>query len=383
MIFNQKNLNDAKAIKRLNINQEKNSVSRLYNLDILRFLCAIMILFYHFCYRGYHSDQWILIQYPEVAFIAKNLWLGVSFFFIISGFVIAYSIENKTAHQFAVSRIARLYPAFLICMTITALFMLFFDKNIDEFKLTAARYFANLGMTPQIFGQKFMDGAYWSIVVEIIFYFWIFIFLILNIYQSKKYIILTSWAIISLINEFYIHSKILKISLCTTYAGYFIIGIVFYEIFKNNNRIKPIYGLLFLLSFFIAMSDEMQYIAWMNKENINLNDQFNFYYFTLKMIIISFIFNIAIRIKPIITSNYCVILGGLTYPLYLIHQNAGYMMFHMLSDLMNKWLILVVTISCMVFASYLIFQYCEPWGRKVIYKLDQYFTQFFLKKSAQ
>jgi hypothetical protein len=37
------------------------------------------------------------------------------------------------------------------------------------------QWLANLTMLAPMFGQPFMDGAYWSIVIEIIFYGWVMI----------------------------------------------------------------------------------------------------------------------------------------------------------------------------------------------------------------
>jgi peptidoglycan/LPS O-acetylase OafA/YrhL len=49
---------------------------------------------------------------------ARYGFLGVPIFFIISGYVIAYSAE-RTAAAFAIARVSRIYPTFLFCMTLT------------------------------------------------------------------------------------------------------------------------------------------------------------------------------------------------------------------------------------------------------------------------
>jgi peptidoglycan/LPS O-acetylase OafA/YrhL len=46
-------------------------------------------------------------------------------FFVISGFVIAYSAEGRTATGFAIARFSRIYPTFVFCMTLTCLAIAF------------------------------------------------------------------------------------------------------------------------------------------------------------------------------------------------------------------------------------------------------------------
>jgi peptidoglycan/LPS O-acetylase OafA/YrhL len=65
-------------------------------------------------------------------------------------------------------------------------------------------------------------------------------------------------------------------------------------------------------------------------------------------------------------------IGVLTYPLYLIHQIIGYVIFNNLSAYMNKYLIVVSTIFFMIFASYLISEKVEPIIHKLLkVKLEQ------------
>ena len=88
--------------------------NRLANLDLLRLLAAVMVVFYHYTYSGYATGSWNPVAYPELSPITQHFWGGVSLFFIISGFVIAYSAQNRSAFDFLTSRIARLYPAFIV-----------------------------------------------------------------------------------------------------------------------------------------------------------------------------------------------------------------------------------------------------------------------------
>ena len=53
------------------------------------------------------------------------------------------------------------------------------------------------------------------------------------------------------------------------------------------------------------------------------------------------------------------ILGALTYPLYLIHQNIGYMLFNIMHKHLNKYVILVSVTLVVSATAYLIHIYIE------------------------
>jgi peptidoglycan/LPS O-acetylase OafA/YrhL len=71
-------------------------------------------------------------------------------------------------------------------------------------------------------------------------------------------------------------------------------------------------------------------------------------------------------------------LGMLTYPLYLIHQNIGFIIFNNFDGAVNKYVLLSGTILLMLVISYLISEFYEPkvsqFLRKKIKKLTARFA---------
>src|SRR5882762_2012270 len=94
--------------------------SRVEALDLLRLAAVLAVVLYHFGFWGPAHQTAI----PSMASFAKYGFLGVPVFFIISGFVIAYSAEGRTATGFAIARFSRIYPTFVFCMTLTFLALL-------------------------------------------------------------------------------------------------------------------------------------------------------------------------------------------------------------------------------------------------------------------
>ena len=91
---------------------------------------------------------------------------GVAIFFLISGFVVPFSIrgERPLAH-FAISRLFRLYPALWF-----ALAVLTATAWVSGEPPATATVLANMTMAPTILGQPWLSPIYWTLFVELVFY---------------------------------------------------------------------------------------------------------------------------------------------------------------------------------------------------------------------
>ena len=65
---------------------------RVNEIDLLRFIAALAVVFFHYAFRGYAADDLSILPYPLLAPLAKYGYLGVELFFMISGFVILTSL---------------------------------------------------------------------------------------------------------------------------------------------------------------------------------------------------------------------------------------------------------------------------------------------------
>lgn len=75
-------------------------------------------------------------------------------------------------------------------------------------------------------------------------------------------------------------------------------------------------------------------------------------------------------------------LGALTYPLYLLHGHIGYVVFHRLGHLFNKYVLLAGLLALMLLAAYLISTRIEkPFGRPLGQRVNRLLDYFV--KSAE
>lgn len=114
-------------------------------------------------------------QFPELAAYSWWGWVGVEIFFVISGFVIAYSSANASFPRFVRSRFLRLFPAILVCASITLAVILATD--LMPFSRAIEAYWRTLVIWP--FGG-WLDNVYWTLSVELTFYVVVAVFLLLG-----------------------------------------------------------------------------------------------------------------------------------------------------------------------------------------------------------
>lgn len=158
-----------------------------FAIDGLRFLCALMVAFHHLFFWSWASP-WTNIgdtrqifagvaQFPSAVWWTWFGWIGVQIFFVISGFAITNSAVRVSPMQFWVGRVLRLYPAVWVCATLSLAAQYF----IGGISLSAlfGRYAKSMLLVPwSVF--TWLDGAYWTLAVEISFYASIFLVLALK-----------------------------------------------------------------------------------------------------------------------------------------------------------------------------------------------------------
>ena len=140
---------------------------RLRSIDALRGVAAIAVVLYHFTWGFDHLGP---PHVPPLRFGAAVYGhLGVDLFFVISGFVILRTLERTTGlADFAVSRFARLYPAYLVAMAVTL--VVEFGMGINPRHLGLGDVMASAFMASDAFGRRYVDPSYWTLGFEVVFY---------------------------------------------------------------------------------------------------------------------------------------------------------------------------------------------------------------------
>jgi peptidoglycan/LPS O-acetylase OafA/YrhL len=155
---------------------------RIEIVDGFRALAIALVIGFHYFSRWTppRYDQNLYPYGPWLADVPlfSHGGLGVELFFIVSGFVISLTLHNcRDWSDFAWKRFARLFPAILLCSIVTFAVIRAvpggpFSASFRDFLPSVT--FTNPELWRRVFGVPFaqIDGAYWSLEVEVKFYFW-------------------------------------------------------------------------------------------------------------------------------------------------------------------------------------------------------------------
>lgn len=348
------------------------SKDRFYEIDLLRFLAALAVVLYHYTFRGFAEGGYSPVEYPVIGEFFKYGSYGVQLFFIISGFVILMTATKRDAAHFVISRITRLYPAFWVCVTLTALVIAW--KGGELFQVGLVQYLVNLTMISGFVGVEMIDGVYWTLLVEIKFYALIFMLLITGQIARIEWF-LAFWLVLTAVAFVAPLPKIITFLFLTDWSAFFIAGALFYLI--RQKGLNLVRGGMLWLSFMLAIFENIRQLS-------HLEDMYNSHFspFVTSALITAFFvifLLIALGKTQRINSPRLISLGVLTYPLYLIHQNIGFIIYHEIGDAVNRYLLLAALVSVMLLVAWLIHKLIEqPTGRVMNRWLKQGWAKYGL-----
>ena len=229
---------------------------------------------------------------------------GVHLFFIISGFVIFWTLNRtKTPFDFIVSRFSRLYPVYWVSIFITVLFVVFFE--LPDRVPTLSQVLVNLTMLQAFVKVQSVDGVYWTLAVELIFYAIMF-----AIFMAKQLpritLILMGLVIISIVS-LGIQNLLpiwIRQVLILDYISLFSLGVMLHKSLNKQLCIKDI--ILILLSI------------------VNVFVVYNYQIGSLITTIFILILAATHGFFPFLRIKLFSYFGAISYSLYLIHQYVGF-----------------------------------------------------------
>lgn len=309
----------------------RKQVGRFDLLDIARFLCAAWVLLYHYVYTyGVIDHGRSVAALPGL--ISQYGYMGVEFFFIISGFVIAYSSRGKTALQFFESRFFRIWPIFVVCMSATALVLhLSGERPFDP-----VDYLANLTVMPAYLGVQPYEGVYWTLTYEIFFYSIVFVLILLRVRRFDKVMLIAGPMVLL--------GMALLLMWEASYLSLFLIGMAFYTLTQGSDRGVALVSLVLMIPL-------ATYGAWFRGEELGNNGLL-----AGAIMIAMFLIFALLTLSPLagISLKRARDIGLVTYPLYLLHSRIGTMLMDSFGS-EATWAIWVCGIGvAMVLASWLI-----------------------------
>lgn len=356
-------------------------------LDGVRAIAALMIMFFHFC-QNFENNNIVYLSLKKFATFGQT---GVSLFFVLSGFLITrILLSAKTSpnyfRNFYVRRALRIFPLYYLFLVINYFIIPFLYKMpVADFGLQIYYWIYLQDFALTFNWRSIGPGHYWSLAVEEHFYmFWP---LIIYFFNTRK-IVMTVITII--IVAFLVRILLMKLDFGTFFFTLcrmddLAIGalLAILEI-KNmlTSKYSGRYGLLLVLAIVPTIS---LWLFYSNSGNSILIFKFlliSFSYFSL----LGYILTITSKhiLKKILQLSFFSFTGKISYGLYVYHPFC-YWLFALYFKTNS---ILITFISCFVItyllaaASYYFFEmkflkfkvyfnYNDPLNKSVLRPVSQ------------
>ncbi|MCF2529552.1 acyltransferase family protein [Yinghuangia soli] len=324
---------------------------RLAALDGLRFIAAAIVMLHHFVIAPY---AWGIGE-PQRLFdstlvvVSGYGWLGVEFFFLISGFVICMSSWGRSIGQFVTSRITRLYPAYWAAIVVTTLIVYTVAEGKGVSAVSVWDRLLNLTMLQEPLGAPAVDAVYWTLWVELRFYLLFAIVVWRGVTYQRVIVFCALWMTAATLATA-IDNRTLEILLIPESAPFFIAGIAFF-LMRRNGPTLLLWGIVaFAFAFsqhsVIARQESTEWMMHHNMPSWPTHALVTLFYVVMAVLALGYLDRIR---YPWLTT-----LGALTFPVYLIHCEAGWALIIALRGRFNPHLVVFMVMLWVLVVAWLI-----------------------------
>lgn len=349
-------------------------------IDAFRALSILAVLGFHYCVR-WTSPHDPAPHFPAAADYADITifqygWAGVQLFFMISGFVILKTLlGTESLPQFAANRIARLWPPLILCAALTAIVVSLIGP--PDWHRGILDYLASLTLIdPYLISRatghnlSFVDGAYWSLWVEVRFYAWA---ALLFLVAGRKHFIGALLALTTLgfgLSLFALPDAAtlaLELILFPMYLPYFTFGVLIFAISDRRSNVNSwrLWVMTAWTSALILAGSYVHFPHW----NTGVPSGFAI----ANLIMIAAMLSVALNLGWLrfIAQPPLVLIGQASYSLYLLHQSIGVsiMIALTMGGLPAGPVILAVTAGMIAFSIFLYLYFENParrWVRNLL-----------------
>lgn len=144
------------------------SLSRLPSLTGMRFIAAFLVFVGHISletmFRNRAANSWFFEYFNRAG------WMGVEFFFILSGFVLTWSLRpGDTAPLFWRRRIAKIYPNHVVTWFVGLVLMVVVGQAVTAWNTVPSLLLVH-SWIPRVDAVVGTNGPNWSLACEVLFY---------------------------------------------------------------------------------------------------------------------------------------------------------------------------------------------------------------------
>lgn len=362
----------------------------------LRGIATLLVLFSHWGVNFFFINEVCAelgyfnpVQWSRVPIVSKIGYMlqchiglnpgmmGVALFFLISGFWVKSSLNNRTWSRFIITRIIRIYPLYVSCLFITCIILLCSAQlNNIPFKVNLFSFITNASLTRLWFWTGGIDGVVWTLEIEMFFYI---IVSIIGYYGRAIFelkiitaIDCVSFTFIYVIHGFYndlannymyLYKTLFTLGHYCVFIPFILLGIICRLL--CDEKITRIH--FYVLAF-------VQMIVFVINIYYFYPNQFKEYIISYSSMALFFGLSMSIKCKGKVCDLIRIFLGGIakiSFPFYALHGAAGYAVLAFLWYRFNNlYLSYIVSLILFVLLSYIVHISIERCTRKMQRVID-------------
>lgn len=325
-------------------------------LQVFRGVAALMVVVHH----SVGSLKYYLnINDALISFIGSIGKYGVDFFFILSGFIIAYSAYFKKNDQYAfkqyvVNRITRIYVPYLPL----GILMLLLYTYLPSLSSVNREISALTSLTLLPDGNPALSVA-WTLTFEIVFYL---VFGLSFLSRRCLNYFFISWSLGIILIQILIHFDVTEVNspflnlICSLYNLEFILGYLLSILVINDLNCKK--AVLYAFAFFFLTLYIYSFCYKIELFKFYLNTIFSLFVFSILLLSITK-YNISLKRQSLF-----MIIGNSSYSIYLLHnpiQSQIIKLFTKLKFEFNPYMLLLLIIVVSVSFGYVYYIFFEKY----------------------
>lgn len=330
------------------------AAGRLPELDIIRVVASAAVVLWHYTFSGWASvDPPTHVRFVGLSQVVRYGFVAPQLFFFVSGFVIIGVAQTSTARSFLRARALRIVPLFWVICTITYLAS---RHHPPIGPISPATYGLNMSFLVSIVGGHFVDAVYWTLTVEIAFYG--IVWLMVAARQTHRLRpLLVAWLLAGLAIEAVGRghgASLDHLAFLMRWNCCFAAGICCWFI-RQDRHDRFAWGVLGACVPLIARA------VWLVAADFQAHLQpgvslHGWIGALLALGGLALVLWLCLTrpaggsLTPAAARRWAA-LGGLTYPVYLLHENVGLILMDRF-DWVDRWILLAGTIAVVVAASW-------------------------------
>ena len=356
-------------------NEVARKTSKIWFAQMLRGVAALLVVYRHlfetywfsqdfngsllknknFSFNYHLTENWFLKFATYTWENFKFAWgtIGVGLFFIISGFVISFSISKRNSIDFLINRILRIYPVLIFVILLDIVFLYIYNNFIlanNSYNPDWMNMLYNMSLILRVLNNsEFVDPVLWTLEVELFFYVIISVLGSKNICQIKY--ILFFYMCIFLLTVFLYEIKfseknvlnniMLFIKNSLPHISMMFLGVFFYNLYKKNFKIIQIFPILLIIvaQYIVIYSMDENFIVYISS-----------YIIALLIWCIAYYYQNNLKYNTLLN-----FFANISYSLYLSHQVIGYIFITVLLTYLNEYYSSIITFFISLFVAYIVY----------------------------